>query len=190
MAVSIASFNLDPGALGAGPRRVGRFRSIKMKPLLGGACGRRGPPSIDYSFLACTYSTRLCSLARRAAVNKQFRQRYRNDHHPRTRFSKPETHQRMLELGIEHSRRSRAEPGCLAHNCHVDAETPNKIMFVEKWVDMAAVQARCCAGVWSDGQGNEGLVIEPGWDRTVRCPAARRSVIAGAALVRHTFRPP
>ena len=55
--------------------------------------------------------------------------------------SKPETHQRMLEIGIEHSRRSRAEPGCLAHNCHVDAETPNKIMFVEKWVDMAAVQA-------------------------------------------------
>jgi quinol monooxygenase YgiN len=46
-----------------------------------------------------------------------------------------------LHLGVEHSARSRKEPGCLAHNCHVDAEDPLRIVFVEQWADMAAVQA-------------------------------------------------
>ena len=45
-----------------------------------------------------------------------------------------------LALGIEHSARSRAEPGCIAHNCLVDAEDPNRIVFVEQWADMAAVK--------------------------------------------------
>ena len=44
-------------------------------------------------------------------------------------------------MGVEHSARSRAEPGCIAHNCHVDAEDPNRIVFVEQWADMAAVKA-------------------------------------------------
>lgn len=44
-------------------------------------------------------------------------------------------------LGIEHSARSRAEPGCIAHNCHSDAENPDRIVFLEEWADMAAVQA-------------------------------------------------
>ena len=46
-----------------------------------------------------------------------------------------------LALGVEHSARSRAEPGCIAHNCHVDAEDPNRIVFVEEWADLAAVKA-------------------------------------------------
>ena len=48
---------------------------------------------------------------------------------------------RALKLGVEHSARSRAEPGCIAHNCHVDAEAPHRIVFVEGWADMAAVKA-------------------------------------------------
>ena len=42
---------------------------------------------------------------------------------------------------VAHSRRSRAEPGCLAHNCHVDCENPNRVVFLEHWTDSAAVQA-------------------------------------------------
>ena len=42
---------------------------------------------------------------------------------------------------VAHSMRSRAEPGCLAHNCHVDCENPNQVVFVEHWADMASVQA-------------------------------------------------
>lgn len=49
--------------------------------------------------------------------------------------------EQALHLGIEHSARSRKEPGCLAHNCHVDAEDPLRIVFVEEWVDMTAVKA-------------------------------------------------
>ena len=46
-----------------------------------------------------------------------------------------------LALGVEHSARSRAEPGCIAHNCHTDAEDASRIVFVEQWTDMAAVKA-------------------------------------------------
>ena len=37
-------------------------------------------------------------------------------------------------------RRSRAEPGCISHNVHVDAENPMKLVFVERWSDMATLQ--------------------------------------------------
>ncbi len=47
---------------------------------------------------------------------------------------------KALALGIEHSARSRGEAGCIAHNCHTDAEDPARIVFVELWADMAAVQ--------------------------------------------------
>ena len=45
-----------------------------------------------------------------------------------------------LNLGVEHSARSRGEPGCIAHNCHIDAENPLRIVFVEQWADIAAVK--------------------------------------------------
>ncbi len=54
---------------------------------------------------------------------------------------RPEHFDAALQLGVEHSARSRAEPGCIAHNCHVDAENPQRIVFVEEWADMAAVKA-------------------------------------------------
>ena len=54
---------------------------------------------------------------------------------------RPEHRSEALVLGVEHSARSRAEPGCIAHNCHVDAEDPNRIVFVEQWADTAAVKA-------------------------------------------------
>ena len=53
---------------------------------------------------------------------------------------RPEHFDEALKLGIEHAARSRAELGCIAHNCHVDAENPARIVFVEEWVDMAAVK--------------------------------------------------
>lgn len=47
----------------------------------------------------------------------------------------------MIALGAEHSARSRSEPWCLAHNCHVDCENPARLVFVEQWADLAAVRA-------------------------------------------------
>ena len=52
----------------------------------------------------------------------------------------PEHRTEALALGVEHSARSRTEPGCIAHNCHVDAEDASRIVFVEQWADMAAVK--------------------------------------------------
>lgn len=42
---------------------------------------------------------------------------------------------------IAHCRRSRAEPGCISHNVHVDCENPDRLVFVEKWADAAALLA-------------------------------------------------
>lgn len=56
-------------------------------------------------------------------------------------LAKPETLQDLLREGQAHCARSRAEPGCLAHNVHTDADNPLKLVFVEKWQDLAAVKA-------------------------------------------------
>jgi quinol monooxygenase YgiN len=53
----------------------------------------------------------------------------------------PEHRERMIALGAEHSARSRGEPGCLAHNCHIDVENPDRLMFVEAWESIDAVRA-------------------------------------------------
>ncbi|MCI3134970.1 putative quinol monooxygenase [Phenylobacterium aquaticum] len=45
-----------------------------------------------------------------------------------------------IALGLEHCARSRGEPGCLAHDCHIDAADTGKLVFVERWADMAAVR--------------------------------------------------
>ncbi|MGN6595456.1 putative quinol monooxygenase [Sphingopyxis terrae] len=52
-----------------------------------------------------------------------------------------EHRERMIELCTEHSARSRGEPGCLAHNCHIDVENPDLLMFVEEWESVDAVRA-------------------------------------------------
>ena len=42
---------------------------------------------------------------------------------------------------LEHSRRSRLEPGCVSHDVHVDVENPLRLFFFERWADRAAVDA-------------------------------------------------
>ena len=51
------------------------------------------------------------------------------------------SHARMLEISTEHCARSRAEPGCLAHNVHIDCEDERRLVFVEYWESMAALMA-------------------------------------------------
>jgi quinol monooxygenase YgiN len=53
----------------------------------------------------------------------------------------PETEARLKAICIEHSARSRAEPGCLGHNVHADCEDPARLVFVEYWRDMDALLA-------------------------------------------------
>ncbi len=48
--------------------------------------------------------------------------------------------ERMLELSLEHVRRSRKEPGCLLHTVHRDAEDPHRLVFLEHWKDEEALR--------------------------------------------------
>jgi len=52
----------------------------------------------------------------------------------------PEHWEDAMELSLEHVERSRAEPGCISHAVHIDAENPNRLVFFEEWQDMAALQ--------------------------------------------------
>lgn len=52
----------------------------------------------------------------------------------------PSDREEGRKLGCEHSRRSRAEPGCIAHHCLIDAENPDRVVFLEEWADFAALQ--------------------------------------------------
>lgn len=44
-------------------------------------------------------------------------------------------------LAVEHVLRSRAEPGCVSHEVSRDVLQPLRFVFVERWSDMAALQA-------------------------------------------------
>ena len=47
----------------------------------------------------------------------------------------------VLALSREHVLRSRAEPGCLEHGVAVDADDPMRLVFFERWADLAAIGA-------------------------------------------------
>lgn len=47
----------------------------------------------------------------------------------------------MQRLALEHVMRSRAEPGCISHEVSRDAQLPRRFVFVERWADLAALQA-------------------------------------------------
>ena len=51
----------------------------------------------------------------------------------------PESRAEVLRLSLEHVMRSRLEPGCLLHSVHHDAENPNRLVFLEHWVDRDAL---------------------------------------------------
>jgi len=52
----------------------------------------------------------------------------------------PDALPEVLRLGVEHVLRSRLEPGCLLHSVHQDVENPNRIVFLEHWLDRDALR--------------------------------------------------
>ena len=56
-------------------------------------------------------------------------------------IARGDTFDEVRKLGLEHVRRSRAEPGCISHAVHVDCENPLKLVFLERWADRAALLA-------------------------------------------------
>jgi quinol monooxygenase YgiN len=53
--------------------------------------------------------------------------------------ARPESRAEVLRLSLEHVTRSRLEPGCLLHSVHHDVEDPNRLVFLEHWVDRDAL---------------------------------------------------
>ena len=54
---------------------------------------------------------------------------------------RPETFDEVLRLSLEHVQRSRLEPGCLLHSVHRDVEDPQRLVFLEHWLDRDALTA-------------------------------------------------
>jgi len=46
-----------------------------------------------------------------------------------------------IAVSLEHVRRSRTEPGCIAHAVHRDVEDPFRLVFVEQWADLDVLHA-------------------------------------------------
>ena len=44
-----------------------------------------------------------------------------------------------LEISQRHVNRSRNEPGCIAHDVHLDLDNPQRLVFVEKWSDQTSL---------------------------------------------------
>lgn len=55
-------------------------------------------------------------------------------------LARSETLDELIAVSLEHSRRSRFEPGCLAHGVHQDCENPLRLVFFEEWTDHAALE--------------------------------------------------
>jgi quinol monooxygenase YgiN len=45
-----------------------------------------------------------------------------------------------LAVAQAHVARSRLEPGCLEHGVHLDSDNPARLVFIERWADLAALQ--------------------------------------------------
>jgi quinol monooxygenase YgiN len=56
-------------------------------------------------------------------------------------MARRETFDEVRRLSLEHVHRSRAEPGCMSHAVHVDCDNPLRLVFIEQWVDRAALLA-------------------------------------------------
>lgn len=54
-------------------------------------------------------------------------------------LAKPETFEELRRLALAHTQRSRAETGCVQHAVHIDAENNLRLVFVERWLDRAAL---------------------------------------------------
>jgi quinol monooxygenase YgiN len=54
--------------------------------------------------------------------------------------ARPDTVDRIVELGLAHVRRSRLEPGCILHSVHRDVENELRIVFIEQWEDASALE--------------------------------------------------
>jgi quinol monooxygenase YgiN len=56
-------------------------------------------------------------------------------------LAKTNTLDELIAVSLEHTRRSRTEPGCLLHGVHQDCENQLRLVFVEEWSDRDSLAA-------------------------------------------------
>ena len=77
-------------------------------------------------------------------------------------IAKPAQLSEALRISLEHVHRSRLEPGCLSHAVSQDVENPNKLVFVEQWIDADAVKAHFAVPASrAFGKALYGMAVEP-----------------------------
>ncbi|MEA2683606.1 MAG: hypothetical protein QOK05_1934 [Chloroflexota bacterium] len=54
---------------------------------------------------------------------------------------RPDQLEEALRMSVEHVLRSRAEPGCISHDVYQDVQDANRVLFMERWADRAALEA-------------------------------------------------
>ena len=50
------------------------------------------------------------------------------------------TFEELKRICLEHTRRSRLEPGCISHEVSVDVEDAHKLIFFERWENAEALK--------------------------------------------------
>jgi quinol monooxygenase YgiN len=86
-----------------------------------------------------------------------------------------EHRERFIEVATEMCRHSRQEDGCDGYRVYADLEQPDRYVFVEEWVDDAALQrhfAQPHTGVFMGALG--GLLGEPADARFHTTASSRR----------------
>lgn len=56
-------------------------------------------------------------------------------------LAKPDCLAELLDISLQHVKRSRTEPGCIKHSVQINAENDQEIVFYEEWADEAALLA-------------------------------------------------
>ena len=57
-----------------------------------------------------------------------------------TAVARPDSIDALRDASIAHVHRSRTEDGCISHSVQIDCENPLRLVFFERWRDMAALQ--------------------------------------------------
>ncbi|MBV8851210.1 MAG: antibiotic biosynthesis monooxygenase [Methylobacteriaceae bacterium] len=55
--------------------------------------------------------------------------------------AREDTVEELRRQALEHTQRSRKEPGCVSHAVHVDCENPMRLFFFEEWESREALLA-------------------------------------------------
>ena len=90
-------------------------------------------------------------------------------------FAREDAFDEVLTSCLEHVERSRAEPGCISHDVHVDCQNPMRLFFFEQWADEAALRAHFAVeGSRAFVKSLKGRIVETSGTRIYRAESIPR----------------